>query len=276
MKEAYYFPHFCNARHDRKIKRILKELGIEGYGIFFMLLEVLREQLDFRYPVQDVDLLADEFGTSEQKVKAVISGYDLFKYDDENFFFSPKLEEYMQPWLSMKEQRRIAGIRSGVVRKKITEEQPLNNRSTTVEQPLNENEQKKRKEKKRKESKREEIIYTSWTNPNATQYGEFVRLTAAEFDQMICEIGLKRTKHMISSLNSYIENIGIDEATRRYKSHRVTMMTWHRKDVSEGKYNEAVWRDDTTGNASKTGFDPELYRAKADGRDQPRDEDITC
>jgi hypothetical protein len=41
-KDAYYFPHFYNARHDRKIKRLRKDLGIEGYGIFFMLLEVLR------------------------------------------------------------------------------------------------------------------------------------------------------------------------------------------------------------------------------------------
>ncbi len=64
MKDAFYFPHFCNARHDRKLKRVRKELGLEGYGIFFMLLETLREQADYRYPIEDLDLLADEFGTS--------------------------------------------------------------------------------------------------------------------------------------------------------------------------------------------------------------------
>jgi hypothetical protein len=50
-KEAYYFPHFCNARHDRKIRRLRKELGVEGYGIYFMLLETLREQQDLMYPL---------------------------------------------------------------------------------------------------------------------------------------------------------------------------------------------------------------------------------
>jgi len=29
-KDAYYFPHFANARHDRKLRRVRKELGIEG------------------------------------------------------------------------------------------------------------------------------------------------------------------------------------------------------------------------------------------------------
>lgn len=155
-KDAYYFPHYCNARHDRKIKRIIKELGVEGYGIFFMLLEVLREQTDFRYPVSDIDLLADEFGTSEQKVRVVITNYKLFDIDESEMFFSPKLIFYLQPYLNMKEQRRLAGIKSGEKRRLKSSnnpEQPLNDRSTPDEQPLNENEQSKLEESKVKESK---------------------------------------------------------------------------------------------------------------------------
>jgi DnaD/phage-associated family protein len=107
-KDAYYFPHFCNARHDRKIKRVIKELGIEGYGIFFMLLEVLREQTDFKYPMDDIDLLADEFGTSEQKVRTVICNYQLFYVDDQQKFFSPKLLVYLQPYFKASEHARLA------------------------------------------------------------------------------------------------------------------------------------------------------------------------
>lgn len=107
-KDAYYFPHFCNARHDRKIKRIRKELGPEGYGIFFMLLEILREQTDLRYPLEDVDLLADEIGSSEQKVKVVICNYKLFEIDEEQKFFSPKLIFYLQPYFEKSERARLA------------------------------------------------------------------------------------------------------------------------------------------------------------------------
>ena len=107
-KDAYYFPHFCNARHDRKLKRVQKELGIEGYGIYFMLLEVLREQDGFKYPLNDIDLLADEFGTSEQKTRTVVTNYKLFTVDECNNFFSKKLIEYLEPYLERSKRAREA------------------------------------------------------------------------------------------------------------------------------------------------------------------------
>ena len=130
VKDAYYFPHFCNARHDRKLKRVTKQLGVEGYGIYFMVLEVLREQTDYRYPISDIDLLADEFGTSDVKVSAVIKNYELFIIDNE-MFFSQNLINNMQPYLIMKEQRSLAGKASAEKRKQLTQ---FNDRSTTVEQ----------------------------------------------------------------------------------------------------------------------------------------------
>lgn len=107
-KDAYYFPHFSNARHDRKIKRIIKELGVEGYGIYFMLLEVLREQTDLRYPMGDIDLLADEFRTSEAKIQAIIVHYDLFSVDESQMFFSPKQIQYLQPYFDRSSRARDA------------------------------------------------------------------------------------------------------------------------------------------------------------------------
>lgn len=107
-KDAFYFPHFSNARHDRKIKRVIKELGVEGYGLFFMILEVLREQTDLRYPVKDLDLLADEFGTSEAKLKTVVHKYDLFQFDEGGMFFSVKQIFYLQPYFEKSERARTA------------------------------------------------------------------------------------------------------------------------------------------------------------------------
>ena len=137
-KDAYYFPHFSNARHDRKVRRVIKELGIEGYGIYFMLLEVLREQPELKYPIEDIDLLADEFKTSEPKVRTVICNYDLFSIDDNQCFFSMKLEEYLEPYFKMKQQRIEAGKASAAKRKQlllgVTPQQPSNDRSTTVQQ----------------------------------------------------------------------------------------------------------------------------------------------
>lgn len=115
-KDAYYFPHFCNARNDRKLRRVRKELGVEGYGIYFMILEVLREQKDFRYPMDDIDLLADEFRTSDQKVRVVVCNYDLFEVDDNEQFFSPKFIEYLSPYLEKKQRNRINGIKGNLIK----------------------------------------------------------------------------------------------------------------------------------------------------------------
>ena len=139
QKEAFYFPHFSNARHDRKIRRLRKELGIEGYGIYFMLLETLRDQHDMMYPLLDCDLLAEEFGTSDAKIKTVICNYELFDFDDDNKFFSPKMLVYLEPYFKMKEQRKMAGKASA-------DKRLSNDRSTTVQQS-------KGKESKEKESK---------------------------------------------------------------------------------------------------------------------------
>lgn len=139
QKEAFYFPHFSNARHDRKIRRLRKELGIEGYGIYFMLLETLRDQHDFMYPLADCDLLAEEFGTSDAKIKTVICNYELFDFEEDGKFFSPKMLVYLGPYFKMREQRIQAGKASAAKRL-------LNDRSTTVQQS-------KVKESKQKESK---------------------------------------------------------------------------------------------------------------------------
>lgn len=147
-KDAFYFPHFSNARHDRKIKRVLKDLGVEGYGLFFMLLEVLREQTDLKYPLSDVDLLADEFGTSVAKLKAIIAKYDLFQTDSDGKFFSIKQIFYLQPYFEKSERAREAANLRWKNTKLDANALPSHserNASKVKESKLNESEGKQRK-----------------------------------------------------------------------------------------------------------------------------------
>lgn len=115
-KDAFYFPHFSNARQDRKIRRLRKDLGLEGYGAYFMILEVLREQPLFKYPLEDLDLLSDEIGLSEAKLKTIISKYSLFIIDDENFFLSLKFIEFLTPYIEAKKKRSIDGIKGNLIK----------------------------------------------------------------------------------------------------------------------------------------------------------------
>jgi hypothetical protein len=160
QKEAFYFPHFSNARHDRKIRRLRKELGIEGYGIYFMLLETLRDQHDFMYPLADCDLLAEEFGTSDAKIKTVICNYELFDFEEDGKFFSPKMLVYLEPYFKMREQRIQAGKASAAKR-------VLNDRSTTVQQS-------KVKESKEKESKvnKSKVEFSEMLSPHMSLFND--------------------------------------------------------------------------------------------------------
>lgn len=107
-KDAYYFPHFSNARSDSKILKVRRVLGVEGYGIYFMLLEVLRDQKDFKYPLEGVEDLAFEFHISKEKVMSVINDFDLFEVDTNQKFFSPKQMLYLEPYIEKSKKARMA------------------------------------------------------------------------------------------------------------------------------------------------------------------------
>jgi hypothetical protein len=108
-KDAYYFPHFSNARNDAKLIKLRRVMGIEGYGMYFLLLEVLREQTDFKLPLNTLEDLAYEWHTSKEKLLTVIANFELFEIV-EDYFFSIKLVHYLQPYLEKSERARQAAL----------------------------------------------------------------------------------------------------------------------------------------------------------------------
>ena len=60
-RDTYYFPHEYNAKDDPKCERLISVMGMEGYGIFWALLEVLRVQPDYTYPLVNIPIVAHSF-----------------------------------------------------------------------------------------------------------------------------------------------------------------------------------------------------------------------
>lgn len=50
-KDVYYFPHDYNARNDPKITAMRTIYGAEGYGWYWMIIEILRAEPDYRLPI---------------------------------------------------------------------------------------------------------------------------------------------------------------------------------------------------------------------------------
>ena len=148
-KDAYYFSHDSNAKDDPKCMLLIDQLGLEGYGIFWVLVEILRDQPEYRYPIDLIPIIARRYNTSKEKMTAVVNNYNLFQIDEENNIFSLSLNTRMEHLQNVRNKRVIAGIASGKARK----QKALNKCSTSVQDKLNKNEQSKVKESKVNESK---------------------------------------------------------------------------------------------------------------------------
>lgn len=85
-KDAYYFSHDANAQDDPKCMMLIDQLGMEGYGIFWGLIEKLRNEPDFKLPTYVLPSLAKRWGTSTEKVQLVVSKFGLFVFEDDVFF----------------------------------------------------------------------------------------------------------------------------------------------------------------------------------------------
>lgn len=107
-KEAYYFSHDSNARNDEKILAVRMRLGVEGYGIYFMILERLRDESD-NMSIKDYNILAFDFRVSADKVKTVIEDFELFEFTEDNkFFYSKRMMNNMKMKNEKSEKARLS------------------------------------------------------------------------------------------------------------------------------------------------------------------------
>jgi dGTP triphosphohydrolase len=98
-KEAYYFSHDSNAKDDPKILQLRMEMGWEGYGLFWAIIEMLRNESDFRMRTHYKGI-AFALQTHEDCIKKLINEFDLFELD-EQYFWSESLLKRME----LKEER---------------------------------------------------------------------------------------------------------------------------------------------------------------------------
>lgn len=112
-KDAYYFSHDANAQDDPKCIMLIDQLGMEGYGIFWGLVELLRCEKDYRLPLAIIPALATRWKSSKEKITAVVSGFDLFEVEN-NKFFSMRLLRSMQDYTEKKLRLSEAGRKGGL------------------------------------------------------------------------------------------------------------------------------------------------------------------
>ncbi len=113
-KDAYYFSHDTNARRDPKILAMRSEYGAQGYGWYWIIVEMLAEQEDYKLKHKQwvTNAIAMEMqcqpNEAETFVKDCIEKYELFESDGE-YFWSNSLIKRMK----LKEEKRMKKVEAG-------------------------------------------------------------------------------------------------------------------------------------------------------------------
>jgi len=105
MKKSYWFEHDYNAANDAKILFLRQQLGMEGYGIYWFIVEQL-VQAGGKLPLKVVPVLAMQSQTQESKVSVIITSYELFEIED-GHFFSIRLNEHIETRAQFSEMGKI-------------------------------------------------------------------------------------------------------------------------------------------------------------------------
>lgn len=122
-----FVPIYSNLIDDKRIKRLNKDMpNCSGLGIMIGLYFNLLKDSQLRCSYDDIDIIADELRTSVPLIITVIESYSLFEIiqDDGKKFFSPILNQALQPYFEKCETNKI-NAQIGVQKKKLKKEKQL-------------------------------------------------------------------------------------------------------------------------------------------------------
>ena len=109
IKSTNYFSHDSNARNDEKLVRLRMKQGAAGYGVYFMILERLREEADYM-SVKDYNMIAFDLRVDAAIVKSVVEDFGLFTFtDDGKCFYSESFTRRMDIKDTLRRQRSEGG-----------------------------------------------------------------------------------------------------------------------------------------------------------------------
>jgi hypothetical protein len=161
-KDAYYFSHDSNARHDPKILAMRSVYGVHGYGMYWIIIEMLRESDEYKLPKSKFlfNAIAMQMQCKDvskeyanQFVSDCINEFDLLT-ENAHFIWSPSLLKRMEIKDDISEKRRKAAkARWNKADNDGDSEQEESKSNANAEQKSADAKQDYAKEKKRNESK---------------------------------------------------------------------------------------------------------------------------
>lgn len=111
-----YFPHPSNARQSSGLVSLLMEEGYEGYGLYWAIIELLRDAPSYHYTSDEKVLAYVLHAPDPGAVQRVIRNFGLFDFDDDGLLFSPWLQQQLNGYEEKKAAFKEAGRRGAARR----------------------------------------------------------------------------------------------------------------------------------------------------------------
>jgi hypothetical protein len=208
-KESYYFSHDSNAITDTKILNMRADYGLEGYGLYWCIVEMLRNQEDYclkldKNTYRAIKLLSASNIEIEKYINDCCNEYELFKVNEDKFYSNSLLNRMKEKDEKSEMARKNAEVRWGKCKSNANEMQ-LHSDGNAI---------KKRKEKESKENK-------SKVKENKIHFAEFVTMTNAEHEKLVSTYGKDFANQCIKILDNYKGSSG-----KKYASDYRAMLNW--------------------------------------------------
>jgi hypothetical protein len=190
-KDTFYFSHDYNVRNDEKIKRLIRKHGMQGYGVFWAIIEDLYNNANALRT--DYDGIAYDLRSDSEIVASLINDFDLFVFNGD-FFGSNSVQERLDQRNSKSESARKSA----------------SYRWENANALQTQSEGNAKKERKGKEIKGNKIYYR-----------DNVSLSEKENTNLITEFGEKEVSEMYDYLSAYKI-----EKSYKTKSDYLTIKRW--------------------------------------------------
>lgn len=208
MTTKEYFSHDYGTRHKKRLSALIHEHKMRGYGLFWVIVEMLHEDSTRWMDLDDITYISiqKESGESVNYIKEFITQcinrYKVFQKEGERFTTERVLRN-IDKRLEISEKRSAAGKESGRVRREKEEqgEQVLN----INEQVFDNNEQNGTKERKVKEKK----VKNNYLRPKGlTASSEAdpaeTKALKSEYDQLVAGLDGKENVECWNSVKQFV------------------------------------------------------------------------
>lgn len=119
-KDSYYFPHDHNARNDRKIAALIKRHKSAGYGVFWIICEMMHEE-DGSIEFDEITFgaIAKDSNEDSEFIKTVINDcitdFKLFSME-QDIVISGRVSRNLEKRQEISKSRSIAGKRGAIAK----------------------------------------------------------------------------------------------------------------------------------------------------------------